>query len=231
MTPPRRQTRFRQPPGRPQPRNLKSGNAYLVVTEGQKTEPHYFIELRNRLRLSSTDVEVTHADGTDALSIVNYAIQLRDKRSRAARKNIALPKYDEAWAVFDTERADTNPHLHDALQLAEARSIRVALSNPAFEYWILLHYEYTTAAFADCYEVIGRIQDNGFIAHYQKGATPVGEILERVRDGVRHARRCRQQHEGHQQQAQQFWNPCTQVDELVTALNDATREHLRLQLD
>ncbi|MFC1452816.1 RloB family protein [Verrucomicrobiota bacterium] len=213
------------------PRNLLSGNAYLIVTEGQKTEPDYFVGLRDQLKLSSIDVEITPADGTDPVSIVNYAVSLRDQRKQSAKRDIATPNYDAVWAVFDTERADTNQKLNDALQRAAARQISVALSNPAFEYWILLHYEFTTASFLDCWAVIKRIKEQGHIPDYAKGSTPVEEMIKRIADAVKHAGQCRQSHVGCQTDAEHFWNPYTQVDRLVTELNEATRPHLQLQLD
>ena len=50
-------------------------------------------------------------------------------------------------------------------------------------------------------------------------------------DALKHAAQCRQSHAACQTDAEHFWNPYTQVDRLVTDLNEATRPHLRLQLD
>jgi hypothetical protein len=46
------------------------------------------------------------------------------------------------WCVFD---ADEHPRLHDALIQARDNGIPVALSNPCFELWILLHFENQSA--------------------------------------------------------------------------------------
>jgi hypothetical protein len=42
-----------------------SGNAFLIVTEGKKTEPNYLEALRKRLELSAAEVVIEHPDGTD----------------------------------------------------------------------------------------------------------------------------------------------------------------------
>ena len=47
-------------------------------------------------------------------------------------------KYDEVWCVFDV---DAHPHLPDAKQKAEANRIKMAISNPCFELWLLLHFQ------------------------------------------------------------------------------------------
>ena len=50
--------------------------------------------------------------------------------------------YDEYWCVFDV---DTHPYLTEALQLAAAEGIGIALSNPSVELWVILHFESQTA--------------------------------------------------------------------------------------
>lgn len=45
--------------------------------------------------------------------------------------------FDEVWCVFDI---DEHPNLNDARQLANARGVELASSNPCFELWLLLHF-------------------------------------------------------------------------------------------
>jgi hypothetical protein len=47
-------------------------------------------------------------------------------------------RYDSVWAVFDV---DDHPNLQQALALAQSRNINLAISNPCFELWALLHFE------------------------------------------------------------------------------------------
>jgi hypothetical protein len=201
------------------------------VTEGSRTEPHYFEEFRKRLHLETTEVVVLQADGTDPLTVVKHAAYKRDERKKEAKGSFILPTFDETWAVFDTERADTNPKLQEAMQYSRIKKVNVALSNPAFEYWILLHFEYTTSSFANCDKIIDRIENRNYINPYIKRNIPVSVLLERILDGMQRAKMCRNYHKQHQNLAEQFWNPYTQVDLLLIALNDATREHLQLHLE
>ena len=48
---------------------------------------------------------------------------------------------DDCWCVFDVESPKPHPHLAEALVLARDHSIRLAVSNPCFELWLLLHLE------------------------------------------------------------------------------------------
>lgn len=201
-----------------------AGTTMLIVTEGEKTEPVYLNDLRIRLKLQSVAIHIVNAAGTDALSVVNDAIAIRDEQKGKARRGNGVP-YDSVWAVFDTERAAVNPRLNDALRKAAARKIKVALSNPCFEYWLLLHYEYTTATFAKCENVVRRLKDQGHIPEYAKGEPPMAALIPRIGTAVANAERCRADHARTGTD-----NPSTRVDLLVREMNGATRPHCRLQL-
>jgi hypothetical protein len=43
--------------------------------------------------------------------------------------------------VFDVESPKPHPNLDRALTLARSNNIRVAISNPCFELWLILHFE------------------------------------------------------------------------------------------
>ncbi len=210
---------------RGRPRFPLSGKAFLIVTEGEKTEPNYFIALRNHLQIAATDVQILHPEGTDPLTLMREAIQLRDERKRMARKGVAIA-YDEVWVVFDLEK----PHDERrklavaAMALKEAAGIQFALSDPCFEYWLLLHEEYTTAQFADCDTVVERLKRHW--NDYAKGLTPTSKFLEKLPTAVLHAERCRRHHETTGGDG----NPSTKVDILARHLNSATRSHLQFML-
>ncbi len=45
--------------------------------------------------------------------------------------------YDAVWCVFDV---DDHPQVADARQMARANGIELAISNPCFALWLLLHF-------------------------------------------------------------------------------------------
>lgn len=207
---------------RGKPRFPSSGKAFLVVTEGEKCEPNYLMALRERFQLNAAEVEIMHPEGTDPITLTKKAIELRGARREAAKKGFAIA-YDEVWVVFDLEK----PHDErrrialQAMGMKESAGIRFAVSDPCFEYWLLLHGEYTTSPFADCDSVIKRLEAHW--PNYSKGQSPSQPFLEKLPVAVTNAQRCRDYHEA----CGGNGNPSTKVDVLAKSLNSATRKHLQ----
>jgi hypothetical protein len=210
---------------RGKPRFPSSGKAFLIVTEGKKTEPNYFLALRDVLQLAAADVQILHPEGTDPLTLTLAAIQIRDDRKKRAKEGFVVA-YDEVWVVFDLEKpCDARRKLADkAKRLKDAAGIRFASSDPCFEFWLLLHEEYTTAPFSDCDRVIKNLKCHW--PNYAKGLIPTTEFLGKIPKAVVRAERCR----NHHQTCHGDGNPSTQVDLLVRQLNSATRSHLQFVL-
>jgi hypothetical protein len=128
---------------------IKPRESVLIVCEGEKTETQYFDAIRNELRLKKfVEVSVVVKPGeSDPISVVNHAINLKAERSKIASSSPILTAYDVIWCVIDVEAPKQHPTLEEALNKAKAHEIRVALSNPFFEYWFILHFEKITKPF------------------------------------------------------------------------------------
>ena len=101
----------------------------LLVCEGRNTEPSYFDQLQaqfSRVRLKAI------GEGFNHESLVERAMTLRQEGN-----------YAEVWCVFDKDPGPNVPSnsFAKALQLAQHNGLRVAWSNEAFEYWLLLHLD------------------------------------------------------------------------------------------
>ena len=113
----------------------------VIACEGRKTEPSYFHDIRTHLRASTIDIVLVPHQGTDPATLVAAADDKRAELKRARRWSPG----DTAWAVFDgEEHQDTDgkrQRWHDAVQRAESQDIKLAVSNPSFELWYLLHFQ------------------------------------------------------------------------------------------
>lgn len=104
---------------------------FLIVCEGEQTEPNYFEALAAEIRVS-VNVQVKGlGDNTD--SLVRQAIALKDQDD-----------YVQAWCVFDRDSFPKD-RFNRAITLAEEHGLQVAYSNQAFELWYILHFEYLQA--------------------------------------------------------------------------------------
>ena len=107
----------------------------LIVCEGTRTEPAYFRETRH-LNRSLIDLEIR--PGGVPKTLVERAVALKQSAAKEAKsqKDDNL-SYDSVWCVFDI---DEHPFVPEAKQKAKDNNIEVAISNPCFELWVLLHY-------------------------------------------------------------------------------------------
>lgn len=109
----------------------------LVVCEGKKTEPTYLRQLQHHVRNPRIHIEPQGPAGVP-LSVVETAIsEKRLAEDRAKRERDENLRWDQVWAVFDM---DDHPNVDEARQLASANEISLAVSNPCFELWALLHF-------------------------------------------------------------------------------------------
>lgn len=97
----------------------------LIVCEGKRTEPDYFKGLIRIVRNPRVRIEIADVQGVP-LTLVRAAKKLKDGN----------PAFDSVWCVSDV---DEHP-FPEAIQMARDNGLRVALSNPCFELWLLLHF-------------------------------------------------------------------------------------------
>lgn len=182
--------------------------SFLIVCEGERTEPNYFRAFRMAGDVRKIDVR---GEGYNTLSLVQWAIELA-----------AEDEYDQVWCVFDRDSFPVAA-FNAALDLAERRGFRVAYSNEAFELWYLLHFHfYNTGISRQSYcerlnALLGR--------KYQKNDRNIyHQLLLRQADAIRNARNLLAQYDPHNPA---YDNPSTTVFELVEQLNRYAPENLR----
>lgn len=211
---------FRRPQGSKPP-----AKAILILTEGEVTEPVYFEALRAKLALQTVEVEVLPQGKGDPRRLAEAALEEREKRRKAAKQNrLSLsqsPDFDEMWIVFDSDVPMEHGRYHDGITFADAKGVRFAQSTPCFEFWLLLHREFTTALMPKCADVIPRLS-KALEAKYDKNgkesAKLIPPLLEQLTAAKTNAARVRQGHKdaGTPDPA----NPSTDVDLLVGILQE-----------
>ena len=113
---------------------------HLIVTEGTKTEPLYFGEIRQRINDRYhgdwVTVEVKGA-GMSTLSLLQHARSLAESSVRG---------FTHVWVVYDRDSfppADFNAVADEcATEGAGGARFHAIWSNECFELWYLLHFEF-----------------------------------------------------------------------------------------
>lgn len=117
-------------------------NSFLIVTEGERTEPLYFRGMQRLIKEKvggMVDViEVPfidiHGEGCSTGKLIEVADQIV-KEAKIIYQNI--------WVVFDK---DDFKDFDQAIRTGINKGYKIAWSNQCFEYWIYLHFAYSVSA-------------------------------------------------------------------------------------
>lgn len=171
---------------------------FLIVCEGERTEPHYF----ESFRVPKSVIDV-RGYGYNTVSLVEKAIDLR---------NQAL--YDQVWCVLDRNSFPAQK-FNEALSLAKRNNIAIAYSNEAFEIWYLLHFNYYKTAMhrSDYSDRLSRLLGK----KYKKNQEDMYTLLEpKQSSAIRNAKKLLSQYTPLNPERA---NPSTTVHLLVEQLN------------
>lgn len=194
---------------------------YLIVCEGEKTEPNYFESLKNDLPKGVLDVCDFKIVGTghNTVSLVNSAMALRNKWQTQTNRTV-----DKLWIVFDKD-SFSDQSFNSAIQtcIANNPNVDCAWTNEAFELWYLLHFHYyNTGISRRQYQEL--IEENfkkkGLKDYtYKKNSTEMYSLLETYTSretAIKNAVNLEKLYIGQQNYSTQ--NPCTMVYKLVAEL-------------
>ena len=105
-----------------------------VIPEGRVTEYEYFRDLKNTIpRNGSLSLDVAkNPRGGSATNLVSIAEKITSKISNEINY--------EVWIVLDDDRRKDRKRLLDWVKGDKKNIQKLAVSNPMFELWLLLHF-------------------------------------------------------------------------------------------
>lgn len=179
---------------------------FFVFTEG-RTEEVYFgsDSFRSETKSLTVNPDRRRFEGTDAGTYKRWISSLRDS-SR-------IRPGDRVWIVLDRDDnrgEDKTAVLSGLAQWFESNGVGLALSNPEFEVWCLLHFVFFDYG-VNKQDLARMLKDNLGVKHYEKGADYNDAFMPRIDTAVRNARRQR----GGDDSLVVDRNPYTNVDLLV----------------
>lgn len=192
---------------------------YLIVCEGEATEPNYFEGLKHDLPkgvLTAYQIDIT-GTGRNTQSLVDEALRLKGAYEKSTTRRV-----DKLWVVFDKD-SFSSQDFNAAIQRCNGSGIGCAWSNEAFELWYLLHFQYYDNAMSrrDFKELI---EDSlkpvlGDTFRYEKNSEQMYALLKEhgsQENAIRNGKRLVDWYGQRQDYANQ--NPCTMVWVLVEEL-------------
>lgn len=193
----------RRPPQRGPKRRI------LIVCEGTVTEQGYFDHLGIAARSA---LEIVVLSGGTPKTLVERALRLkREAEQEAKSKRDDFLRYDEVWCVHDV---DEHPLLPEARPQAKDTGIRLAISNPCFELWVLLPFQ-------DQRKHLHRKEVQKLCRQHLPGykkSLPFARLWEHYKEAVA---RSKTLEEWHSKRATKGANPSTQVHHLTERIKAA----------
>jgi hypothetical protein len=191
----------------------------LIVCEGAETEYRYFRAWKSQAELATVTIDVRGGKGQD-MSVVETAMKFRDERKKRfaqAKKQgqSADPPFEMVWCVFDREGVYQSDNFWRAVERADAEQIRLAISNPCFEYWFLLHFRDRGAFFHNGQELLQELRQH--IPDYAKNT----DIFDRLYPWTDIALERAERHYTHhpEREHDRYPNPTTTVYQLLESLH------------
>jgi RloB-like protein len=153
-------------------RPLRTSRPRLLVVIGSlRTEQDYLIALRDAAGTRAVDIQlVLRAKSPEA--VIAYAA---DFVARASED------FDEVWCVYDVDDFDVVPAAREAARLR----FQLAVSDPCFELWLLLHHEDCAAYLGGYREVEQRLRKH--LPRYDKSRLNFADYAIGVVDAIRRA--------------------------------------------
>jgi ribonucleotide monophosphatase NagD (HAD superfamily) len=169
-------------------RALRDDRVFLVATEDTYAPSQYFENLplpRVKVFVLPTSVNSGHSSPAHVIERLKNAFQ-------NVRQRKQIQSGDEFWVFFDTDH-----HFHEqhragtlqAMQTAQQTGFEIAVSNPCFELWLLLHHADVDqgTVFSHCSEVEQKLRDT--LSLYNKTSIKASDFpLALVPLAIRRAR-------------------------------------------
>ena len=175
-----------------QPSRKSRGNTarpvVIIVCDGTKTEPIYFRNFEQREKPLHVKVVPSGKNYFDLI-----------KKGANARRNIESKC--TVWCVSDVDsdpntpnyEASKNEQLMNYARIAKEEGFHIAISNPCFELWYLLHFDHHTG-FMPTYKSVEQ-KLTVHLPDYDKSKDYFAVLMGRLDDAIKNAKKLKQHHE------------------------------------
>ena len=169
-------------------RELRDDRVFVVAAEDTYAPEQYF----KQLPLPRVKVIVIPTPANSGLSSPGHVVERLKQVFTAAKKSGDVQNGDEFWVCIDTDYHMNDNHIKGtlvALMNARQAGFELAISNPCFELWLLLHHADVApgTVFAGGAAVEAKLKT--ILDGYNKTSIRAGMFpITRVSDAIRRAR-------------------------------------------
>lgn len=127
-------------------RKQRERNSFIVIkSEGDnKTEQIYFKNLRSRECI----IKFPDGNSTDPIGMANELVSFMKS------EDINSKNGDKIYLLIDTDvNANKQNQIDEAKKICDKYGIELITSTPAFEFWYMLHFGYTTGTYSSSKDI------------------------------------------------------------------------------
>lgn len=179
----------------------RQNKVVLIITE--KTEKIYFENFKKLKR--GINVEIRKDTGSDPITLVKFSNKIKNDYD-----------VDRIYCVYDVNSTDEDS-LIEAQRLASNSGINSCVSNPCFEIWFLLHFDYSTTTLSSYSDVKREL--SRYLSDYEKNKNVYGRLQSLQAKAISHAKQLELHHKRECIASIRRCNPSTQIYMLVEYLN------------
>lgn len=157
--------------------HLRDTRLIIIATEGRTTEKLYF-SMFHSTRVQLKVLPTGEDNRSDPVAVM--------ERLRYYQNEFQLADDDELWLVIDVDRWG-DKKLKQVCKEAVTAGIGLAVSNPCFETWLLLHYQaQLNSDWQRCSEVEAQLCGH-LGKQYQKNCLPLDDLRNRLKVAMSNA--------------------------------------------
>jgi hypothetical protein len=118
---------------------VRDAKLFVIAAEGQKTEIRYFKGIKGALASEPTRIHIKVLERENSNSSPRYLLDMVNEF--VANNKISISEGDEVWLAIDRDAQSWGEDEISAVaQECIQKQYGLALSNPCFEVWLLLHF-------------------------------------------------------------------------------------------
>jgi RloB-like protein len=166
----------------------RDATLFVIASEGAKTEPEYFTGLKEKWQTSRVHVEIlTRKDRS--LSSPDEVLKSLEEFSA----QFQLREGDQLWLVIDRDSQTWKARTMSAVaKRCRQKGYFLAVSNPCFELWLLLHFEDVPSQAEDRLNALLK-NANGFLkkkvaSHMSSKKKHIDHFIPRVETAIQRSR-------------------------------------------